>query len=96
MSEEAIPTEVIKAIINTLNSDSITPEEQALGYFTRKRLKKLSTWDQWLQGEKKQIDQFDTQGMFGKPINRTELPKNAIILRPHWTYMVKRSGVRHS
>ena len=67
MSEEAIPTEVIKTIINTLNSDAITPEEQALGYYTRKKLKNLSTWDQWLAGEKKQIDQFTMQGMFGEP-----------------------------
>ena len=61
MSETAIPTEVIKLIINSLGSDAITPEEQALGYYTRKKLKKLSTWDQWLAGEKKQIDQFTTQ-----------------------------------
>ena len=56
MSEEAIPTEVIKLVINTLGSDAITPEEQKLGYFTRKKLKRLSTWDQWLAGETKQID----------------------------------------
>ena len=43
MSEEAIPTEVIKLIINTLNSDAMTPEEQSLGYFTRKKLKRLNT-----------------------------------------------------
>ena len=60
---------------------------------TRKKLKNLNTWDQWLAGEKKQIDQFDMQGMFGEPTSRLDLPKNAIILRPHWQYMVKRSGV---
>ena len=96
MSEDAIPTEVIKLVITTLNSDAITPEEQALGYFTRKKLKKLSTWDQWLAGEEKQINQFMTQGMFGKPTDRAALPDNAIILRPHWQYLVKRSGVRRS
>ena len=94
MSETAIATEVIKLIINSLGSDAITPEEQALGYYTRKKLKKLSTWDQWLAGEKKQIDQFTTQGMFGEPTCRSDLPDNAIILRPHWQYLVKRNGVR--
>ena len=94
MSEDAIPTEIIKLVINSLGSDAITPEEQALGYYTRKKLKKLSTWDQWLAGEKKQIDQFTTQGMFGEPMNRCDLPDNAIVLRPHWQYLVKRSGVR--
>lgn len=93
MSETAIPTEVIKLVINSLGSDAITPEEKALGYYTRK---KLSTWDQWLAGEKKQIDQFTTQGMFGEPTNRCYLPDNAIILRPHWQYLVKRNGVRRS
>jgi hypothetical protein len=43
MSEDAIPNEMIKIAINTLNSDSITPEEQALGPFTCRKLKKLTT-----------------------------------------------------
>ena len=43
MSKYALPAEMIKLIINTLKSDAITPEEQALGYFTWKKLKKLST-----------------------------------------------------
>ena len=94
MSEDAIPTEIIKLIINTLSSDAITPEEQQLGYFTRNKLRKLNTWNQWLAGETKQIDQFMNQGMFGIPISRDELKKDAIILRPHWQYLVKRSGVR--
>jgi len=94
MSETAIPTEVIKIVINSLGSDAITPKEQVLGYYTRKKLKKLSTWNQWLAGEKKQIDQFTTQGIFGEPTSQSNLPDNAIILRPHWQYLVKRTGVR--
>ena len=31
MSEDAIPSEMIKVCINTLNSDFMTPEEQSLG-----------------------------------------------------------------
>ena len=34
MSPEAISTEMIQLYINTLTSDAVTPEEQALGYFT--------------------------------------------------------------
>ena len=52
MSEDGIPTEMIKVIINTLGSDAITPEEQQLGYFTHNKLRKLSTWDQQLAGKK--------------------------------------------
>ena len=36
------------------------------------------------------------QGMFGEPQSRDTLPENATILRPHWQYLVKRSGVRRS
>ena len=34
--------------------------------------------------------------MFGDPIDPALLPKDAIILRSHWNYAVKRSGVRRS
>ena len=46
MSPEAISSEMIQLCINTLNSDHMTKEEQALGYFTKKKLKKLSTWQE--------------------------------------------------
>ena len=42
LSEEFISSEMIKLCINTLRSDHIMPEEQALGYYTRKKLKRLS------------------------------------------------------
>ena len=34
--------------------------------------------------------------MFGDPVERANLHKEAIILRPHWQYVVKRNGVRRS
>ena len=74
--------------------DAVTPEEQALGYFTRKKLKKLSTWEEWKDGEERQINQFVQQGMVGKARFPDGLPKNAVILWPHWQYVVKQSGVR--
>ena len=39
MTEDAIPSEMIKVYINTLDSDHMTPEEQSLGYLTPKKLK---------------------------------------------------------
>ena len=89
MSPEAIPTEMIQLCINTLTLDVITPEEQALGYFIWKKLKKLLTWEEQKAGEKRQIDQFDHQGMFGKLKHPDEIHKDAIILQPHWQYTVK-------
>ena len=58
MYKSAISSEMIQLCINTLNSDHMTKEEQALGYFTRKKLKKLTTWQEWKDGETKQINQF--------------------------------------
>ena len=67
MSPEAMFTEMIQLCINTLTSDAITPEEGALGYFTRKKLQGLSTWNEWKSGEKKQINQF----VFSKNVWKT-------------------------
>ena len=80
VSGEAIPTEMIQTCINTLNSDHMTKEEAALGYFTRKKLKTLSTWNEWKAGETKQIEQFQNQRMFGDPIDPITLPESAIIM----------------
>ena len=44
ISEDAIPSEMIKVCINTLNSDHMTLKEESLGYFTCKKMKRLSTW----------------------------------------------------
>ena len=95
-SEAEIPHEMIHIAINTLTSDAITPEEEAMGHFIRKKLRKLSTWKEWEQGEHKQLDQFHLQEMFGSPIDPDMLPKDAVILRAHWQYAIKRSGVRRS
>ena len=66
MNEMERPTEmVVKIAIRTLTSDSVTSEEEAMGYFTRKKLQKLSNWEDWEKGEQKQLDQFYSQKMFG-------------------------------
>ena len=94
--EEHIPTQLIQVAINTLNSDSMTDEEKACGYFSRRRLRTLSNWRDWEAAEHKQLDQFDKQEMFGDPVHASTLPKDAVVLRAHWQYQVKRSGVRRS
>ena len=40
------------------------------------------------------LDQFDFQGMFGKPTDPIGILPGSIILCPHWQYTVKCSGVR--
>ena len=50
--------EEIVLAINALRSTEVTPEEQALGRYTRRKLKTLENWPQWSAGEQKQLDQF--------------------------------------
>ena len=90
-----ITAEYIELMINAIQSKSTTPEEQALGFFTRKKLKKLNTWNEWKAGETKQMNQFADLQMFGKPIMIDPKTK-PIILRPHWQYNVKRDGTRRA
>ena len=92
MDEDELPTEVLNLAINTLSSNSMTPEEEKLGTFTRSKLKQLSTWQEWAKAERKQIDQFYDLGMYDKVIDPQATKPNAAILRPHWQYTVKRDG----
>ena len=87
---------MIQIAIDILQSDSITPKETAIGHFTRRKLKKLSTWNDRKKREHKQLNQFYNQKMFGDAIDSVILPRNTIILQPHWNYVVKRSGMRQS
>ena len=96
LSDETIPDELIRVCINTLASERMTPEEEALGYFTRKKLKKLATWNDWEAGEHKQINQFMHQKMFGDPTDPLLIPGNGVIMRSHWQYKMKRDGTRLS
>ena len=89
MSTTAVSPEIIQLCISTLNSDHMTKEEQALGYFIRKKLKRLSTWQKWKDGESKQIGQFVQQKMFRDHIDLSLLPGSAVILQPHWQYSIK-------
>ena len=56
ISTKDVPIEMIQIAINPLQSDSITPEEVALGHLTRRKLRKLSTWNEWKKGEHKQLN----------------------------------------
>jgi hypothetical protein len=67
-------------LIDALQSELITPEEQALSSFTHRKLKTLLTWDGpsgWLAAEKNQLDQFHNIKMFGSPVDP---PKNVTVL----------------
>ena len=95
LDPSTVTDELIMAVINAINSKATTPEEQAIGHFTRRKLKKLATWKEWEAGERKQLDQFADLQMFGDPILPPNDPRT-IILRPHWQYHIKRDGTRRA
>ena len=92
---DTLPSDLLEFTVDAIRSSATTSEEQALGFFTRRKLKKLSTWDEWQQGETKQLNQFHDLQMFGEPIAPPIDPKT-IILRPHWQYHIKRCGTRRA
>ena len=91
-SDDVLTAEELNIACNAIQA-ATTPEEHALGKFTRRKLRKLSTWPLWQAGEFKQLDHFHSLGMFGEAIPR---PRGAIVLRPHWQYHIKRDGTRRS
>jgi len=83
----------MEMVIQAIQSQAITPVEQAIGRFTRPKLRSLSTWEQWRAGEHKQLDHFHDLKMYGEPVRK---PPDAIVLRPHWQCSIKRDGTRRS
>ena len=78
-SEDSIPTDIILTVINSITPQAITPAEQAIGKFTRHKLKNMDTWNDWEAGERKQLNQFHDLQMFGEDMVRP-LKENAVIL----------------
>ncbi|KAI2495399.1 hypothetical protein MHU86_19113 [Fragilaria crotonensis] len=76
---EPMSHDQILIMMRSLNTTVFgTTEEQALGGFTRRKLKRLSNWNDWLQAESKQLDSMAKQEMYGSPVHP---PPGAIILR---------------
>lgn len=88
----SIPISELEIAINAIKSTKTTPEEQALGHFTRRKLKILPNWNDWNEAEFRQLDRYAKFEMYGLP---QFLPKNKkyVLLRPHWQHHVKRSGI---
>jgi hypothetical protein len=89
---EPLPHDQFLLMMRSLNTTAFgTEEEQALGSFTRRKLKRLSNWNDWLLAEARQLDSMAKQGMYGTAIHP---PAGAIILRQHWNYSIKSDGTR--
>ncbi len=58
---------------------------------TRRKLRKQPDWQEWLNSEFKQLDQYRDQQMFGEPC---PLPHDANVLDLLWTYNIKVDGTK--
>ncbi|KAI2495082.1 hypothetical protein MHU86_19437 [Fragilaria crotonensis] len=82
----------VQILLRSLNTTTHgTSEEQGLGGFTRRKLRKLPNWSDWKAAEFKQLDSMAKQEMYGDPVHA---PKGSIILRQHWNYIIKSDGTR--
>ena len=53
---------------------------------TRGKLPKGTDWDEWQKSERKQLDQYETQGMFGTPV---PIVDETTVFQLVWTYNIK-------
>ena len=83
------------ALVCKMLSEHATEEEKSLKSFTRRNLMSLppDQWATWKAAYKKQLDVFDSDGVFGEPIKP---PPGAIIMRPQWANVIKADGTRKS
>ena len=58
---------------------------------TRKILKKQDDWFDWEASERKQLQQYEDQGMFSEPV---PIPRDANCLPFMWTYLIKDDGTK--
>jgi hypothetical protein len=85
-------------VMNRLQANGMTDEEQQLKHFTRSKLMKLQNWKVWDDAFDEQLDNHATSGALGTPIRRRDAigvrgkPPN--ILRIHWQNVVKADGTR--
>ena len=83
--------ELVEMSIDTTQSNNVTQEEQALGFFARWKLKTLSTLNLWHQGETKQLNQFEALQMFDEPALADKRLK-PVTPGPHCQCNVKQDG----
>jgi hypothetical protein len=89
---EHSPTELLE--MRKLSNDHMTPEEKELKSFSRKHLKTLPNFDQWVAADRKQLDQHFDAGTIGHPIPRPL--DDSQVFRIIWSRLVKATGVRKS
>ena len=75
----------------TTGTTEETPDPDRGEFFSRKELQRRSDWDGWRSSQWKQLDQYDSQGMFSEPL---ALPAGLVGYFMHWTYQMKMDGTK--
>ena len=96
---DSVDDDLAMHYIRRLQTAAMTDEERALTKFTRRNLKKLSTWPLWQQSFYKQLDTHYNDGTLGLPVLKSSLAPNAAgippqILRVVWSNFIKTDGTR--
>jgi hypothetical protein len=86
------------AYIAAVTSRAITSEDRALGFFTRRNLRRLSAWPDWQRGEFKQLDRMRNLGSDVAAMGLLGLPPFTIKWHPHiplvWSSLYSVSSLR--
>jgi hypothetical protein len=78
---------------DTLHSaDSYAPGTHPDTKWQQRQPIKLACWSSWLAAERKMMDVMLDENMFGKPVARSRLPADAVVLSIAWNYSVKMDG----
>ena len=97
-TQQLIPSALCVTINAITTSNATTAEEQALGTFTRRKLKRLPNWPQWSEAKFRQLDRFADLEMYGEPqaLPVQDEDDPYVVLRSHWQHAVKRCGTCRS
>ena len=87
-------TDDTDTLIRTISGDSeqAKPKDPDIGKaFTKKQLLSRNDWQEWRESQWKQLDQYNSQGMFSEP---QILPLGMPASYMHWTYIYKMCGTK--
>ena len=96
---DSVDEDVALYHIQRLQTAAMTDEERALTKFSRRNLKKLSTWPEWQQSFYKQLNSHYDDGTIGYPVLKSSIGPNDAgippqVLRIVWSNFIKTDGTR--
>ena len=89
--EEDLDDHDIVAVIDTRGSarTATVKKKKGSSQYTRRELLGREDWPEWHKAEHKMLDNMEIDEMYGKPVHRSQVPRNSIVLGSVWTYLIK-------